>query len=48
MILPKLIPALIVFGVYALLGKERMTSTRAIFIVLVVSVALSACGVLVK
>lgn len=48
MILPKLIPALIVFDVYALLGKERMTSTRAIFIVLVVSVALSACGVLVK
>lgn len=48
MIVPKLVPALIVFGVYALLGKERMTSTRAIFIVLVVSVALSACGVLVK
>lgn len=48
MIMPKLVPALIVFGVYALLGKERMTSTRAIFIVLVVSVALSACGILVK
>ena len=46
MILPRLIPAAIVGAIYWLLGKERMTSTRAIVIVLVVSIALSALGVI--
>ncbi|HIY58271.1 MAG TPA: PTS system mannose/fructose/sorbose family transporter subunit IID, partial [Candidatus Tetragenococcus pullicola] len=46
MILPKLLPAAIVGGIYWLLGKKNMTSTKAIFIVLIVSVALSALGVL--
>lgn len=48
MILPRLFPALIVFGVYSLLGKKKMTSTKAIFIVLIVSVALSALGIISK
>lgn len=48
MILPKLLPAAIVGAIYWLLGKKNMTSTRAIFIVLVVSVALSALGILGK
>lgn len=48
MILPKLVPALIVLAVYAMLGKKNMTSTKAIFIVLVVSVILSALGILAK
>ncbi|MCF1600764.1 PTS system mannose/fructose/sorbose family transporter subunit IID [Tetragenococcus halophilus] len=46
MIMPKLLPAAIVGGIYWLLGKKNMTSTKAIFIVLIVSVALSAFGVL--
>lgn len=48
MILPRLLPAVIVGGVYWLLGKKNITSTRAIFIVLIVSVALSALGVISK
>ncbi len=48
MIMPKLIPALIVGGIYWLLGRKRMTSTRAIFIVIIVAVILSALGVLGK
>ena len=48
MIIPKLLPALIVGAVYWLLGRKHMTSTRAIFIVLIVSVALSALGVIAK
>lgn len=48
MILPKLLPAAIVGAIYWLLGKKNMTSTRAIFIVLIVSVALSALGILGK
>lgn len=48
MIMPKLVPALIVGGIYWLLGRKRMTSTRAIFIVIIVAVALSALGVLGK
>lgn len=46
MILPKMLPALIVGGIYWMLGKKGMTSTRAIFIVLIISVALAAVGVL--
>lgn len=48
MILPRLLPAAIVGVVYWLLGKKNMTSTRAIFIVLIISVALSALGVISK
>ncbi|MGX7030236.1 PTS system mannose/fructose/sorbose family transporter subunit IID [Vagococcus zengguangii] len=48
MILPRLFPAMIVGVVYWMLGKKNMTSTIAIFIVLVVSVALSALGVISK
>ncbi|MDT2601540.1 PTS system mannose/fructose/sorbose family transporter subunit IID [Enterococcus hulanensis] len=48
MILPRLLPAGIVGGVYWMLGKKNMTSTKAIFIVLVVCVALSALGVISK
>ena len=48
LIMPKLIPALIVGGIYWMLGKKKMTSTKAIFIVIIVSVVLSALGVLGK
>ena len=48
MIMPRLFPAAIVGIVYWMLGKKNMTSTKAIFIVLVVSVALSALGVIAK
>ncbi|AQP52888.1 PTS fructose transporter subunit IID [Vagococcus penaei] len=48
MILPKLVPLTIVGLVYWLLGRKKMTSTRAIFIVLFVSIALSALGIISK
>lgn len=48
MILPRLLPAAIVGLIYWMLGKKNMTSTRAIFIVLVVCIALSALGVISK
>ncbi|OJF74231.1 PTS system mannose/fructose/sorbose family transporter subunit IID [Lacticaseibacillus paracasei] len=48
LIIPKLLPALIVGAVYWLLGRKHMTSTRAIFFVLIVSVLLSALGVIAK
>lgn len=48
MILPRLLPAGIVTAIYWMLGKKNMTSTKAIFIVLVVCVALSALGVISK
>lgn len=48
MILPRLLPAVIVGAIYWMLGKKNMTSTRAIFIVLVVCIALSALGVISK
>ena len=48
MILPRLLPALVVGCVYWLLGKKGMTSTKAIFIVLIVVVALSAAGIVSK
>lgn len=48
MIMPKLIPALVVAGVYALLGKKKMTSTKVIFIVLIACVLLSALGLISK
>ena len=48
MILPRLLPAGIVGAIYWMLGKKNMTSTKAILIVLVVCVALSALGILSK
>ncbi|NLM67299.1 MAG: PTS system mannose/fructose/sorbose family transporter subunit IID [Enterococcus sp.] len=48
MILPRLFPAAIVGAIYWLLGKKNITSTRAIFIVLIVCIALSAFGVISK
>ena len=48
MIIPRRIAAAVVGAIYWLLGKKGMTSTRAIFIVLVVCVALSAAGVISK
>ncbi|WP_418268055.1 PTS system mannose/fructose/sorbose family transporter subunit IID [Enterococcus hirae] len=48
MILPRLLPAGIVAAIYWMLGKKNMTSTKEIFIVLVVCVALSALGVISK
>lgn len=48
MMMPKLLPAAIVGIIYWMLGKKNMTSTRAIFIVLIVSVALSALGVIAQ
>lgn len=48
MILPRLLPAVIVGLIYWLLGKKNITSTRAIFIVLIVSIVLSALGIISK
>ena len=48
MILPRLVPLTIVGLVYSLLGRKKMTSTKVIFIVLIVSIALSALGVISK
>lgn len=48
MILPRLLPAAVVGAIYWMLGKKGMTPTRAIFIVLVVVVALSAFGIISK
>ena len=48
MICPKLVPAALVGFVYWLLGKKGMTSTKAIFIVLVLSIALGAFCIICK
>lgn len=48
MILPKLLPLAVVLGIYWLLGRNKMTSTKAIFIVLIVAIALSALGIIGK
>lgn len=48
MIMPKLVPALIVGAIYWMLGRKRMTSTKAIFIVIIVAVVLSALGIIGK
>lgn len=48
MILPKLLPLGIVLAIYWLLGRNKMSSTKAIFIVLVVSIILSALGIIGK
>ncbi|WP_214525855.1 PTS system mannose/fructose/sorbose family transporter subunit IID [Staphylococcus pseudintermedius] len=48
MILPRLLPLIIVFAIYWLLGRKKMNSTRAIFIVIIFSIILSALGVISK
>ena len=48
MILPKLLPAAVVGFVYWLLGKKGMTSTKAIFIVLILCIVLGGLGVIAK
>lgn len=46
MILPKLLPLIIALSIYWLLGRKRMNATRAIFIVLIISIILSALGII--
>ena len=48
MICPKLVPAALVGFVYWLLGKKGMTSTTAIFIVLIVAIVLGGLGWIAK
>ena len=48
MILPKLVPACLVGFVYWMLGKKGMTSTKAIFVVLILTIALGALGIISK
>lgn len=45
-IMPSLIPVLLVIFVYWLLGKEKMTSTKAIWILLAISIILGGLGIL--
>ncbi len=45
MIIPKLLPAAVVGFVYWMLGKKGMTSTKAIFIVLILCVILGGLGI---
>ena len=47
-ICPKLVPAALVGFVYWLLGKKGMTSTKAIFIVLVIGIVFGALGWVAK
>lgn len=46
MILPKILPLIIALSIYWLLGRKHMNATRAIFIVLIVSIILSALGII--
>ena len=48
MILPKLVPACLVGFVYWMLGKKGMTSTKAIFVVLILAIVLGALGIIAK
>lgn len=48
MIMPRMLPALIVGLAYWLLGRKNMTSTKVIWIMVILSVILSALGVLAK
>ena len=45
-IMPCLVPVAVVGGIYWLLGRKKMTSTKAIIIVMVLSIALHAMGIL--
>lgn len=48
LILPRLVPALIVGFIYWLLGKPKMTSNKAIMIIIALCIVLSWAGVLAK
>lgn len=45
-IMPSLVPVLVVVGIYALLGKKKMTSTKAILLVMAASIVFYAIGFL--
>jgi PTS system mannose-specific IID component len=45
-IMPSLVPVLIVAAIYVLLGKKKMTSTKAILIVMAASIIFAAIGFL--
>lgn len=45
-IMPCLIPAAVVGGVYWLLGRKKMTSSKAILLVMILSIVLHAVGIL--
>lgn len=45
-ILPSLVPVLLVLLTYWMLGHKKLNSTRVIWIILILSIALSALGIL--
>lgn len=45
-IMPCLVPVLVVAGIYWLLGRKKMSSTKAILLVMVLSIVLYAAGIL--
>ncbi|MFU1850429.1 PTS system mannose/fructose/sorbose family transporter subunit IID, partial [Enterococcus faecium] len=45
-ILPSLVPVLLVLLTYWMLGQKKLNSTRVIWIILILSIALSAFGIL--
>lgn len=48
LILPRLVPALVVYFIYWLLGRPKMTSNKAIMIIIVLCILLSWAGLLAK
>ncbi len=48
LILPRLVPALVVFFIYWLLGRPKMTSNKAIMIIIALCILLSWAGLLAK
>ncbi|MGV6987480.1 PTS system mannose/fructose/sorbose family transporter subunit IID [Testudinibacter sp. P80/BLE/0925] len=48
LILPRLVPALVVGFIYWLLGRKKMTSNKAIMIIIVLCILLSWLGILAK
>ncbi|WP_373818311.1 PTS system mannose/fructose/sorbose family transporter subunit IID [Glaesserella sp.] len=48
LILPRLVPALVVFFIYWLLGRPKMNSNKAIMIIIVLCILLSWAGLLAK
>lgn len=48
LIMPRLVPALIVGGIYWLLGRPKMNSNKAIMIIIVLCILLSWAGLLAK
>ena len=45
-IMPSLVPVLVVVGIYLLLGKKKMTSTKAVLIIMAASIIFYAIGFL--